>query len=48
MIIEKNINHNGKIFKILTDDTRVWDSADKVIRRDFTCAKQTKCSVYPK
>lgn len=35
MIIEKNINHNGKIFKILTDDTRVWDSADKVIREEI-------------
>nr|WP_317404164.1 UDP-N-acetylmuramoyl-L-alanyl-D-glutamate--2,6-diaminopimelate ligase [uncultured Helicobacter sp.] len=35
MIIEKNINHNGKIFKILTDDTRVWDSADKVAREEI-------------
>lgn len=46
MIIEKNINHNGKIFKILTDDTRVWDSADKVIREEILLVRSKQNAAF--
>lgn len=46
MIIEKNINHNGKIFKILTDDTRVWDSADKVAREEILLVRSKQNAAF--
>ncbi|CAM3390369.1 UDP-N-acetylmuramoyl-L-alanyl-D-glutamate--2,6-diaminopimelate ligase [Helicobacter labetoulli] len=46
MIIEKNINHNGKIFKILTDDTRVWDSADKVARENILLVRSKQNAAF--
>lgn len=46
MIIEKNINHNGKIFKILTDDTRVWDSADKVAREEILLVRSKQNALF--
>lgn len=46
MIIEKNINHNGKTFKILTDDTRVWDSADKVAREEILLVRSKQNALF--
>lgn len=46
MIIEKNINHNGKTFKILTDDTRVWDSADKVAREEILLVRSKQNAAF--
>lgn len=39
MIIKKNISHNNKTFKILTDDTRVWDNADKAAKEEILLVK---------
>lgn len=46
MIIKKNISHNGNIFKILTDDTRVWDNADKATKEEVLLVRSKQNATF--